>query len=86
MAGFLAARASTDPPNGNLNPTRNNSVSKVVTARHKANRYDLGEVCLEVGVVLASLTLLTHRKIFWQLGCLAGLAGLAAAMTGFWVK
>jgi len=60
--------------------------TEVVTARHKANRYDLGEVCLEVGVVLASLTLLTHRKIFWQLGCLAGLAGLAAALTGFWVK
>jgi len=60
--------------------------TEVLTARHKANRYDLGEVCLEVGVVLASLTLLTHRKIFWQLGCLAGLAGLAAALTGFWVK
>jgi len=59
---------------------------EVATERHKANRYDLGEVCLELGVVLASLTLLTHRKIFWQLGCLAGLAGLAVALTGFWVK
>jgi len=59
---------------------------EVATERHKANRYDLGEVCLEVGVVLASLTLLTHRKIFWQLGCLAGLAGIAVAVTGFWVR
>jgi len=59
---------------------------EVATERHKANRYDLGEVCLEMGVVLASLTLLTHRKIFWQLGCLAGLAGLAVAVTGFWAQ
>jgi hypothetical protein len=59
---------------------------EVVTQQHKANRFDLGEVCLEVGIVLASLTLLTRQKLFWQLGCLAGLAGLAIAASGFWVK
>jgi phosphate uptake regulator len=59
---------------------------EVVSQRHKANRFDLGEVCLEVGIVLTSLTLLTRRKIFWQLGGLAGLVGLAIAATGLWVK
>jgi hypothetical protein len=59
---------------------------EVVTQRRKANRFDLGEVCLEVAIVLTSLTLLTRRKIFWQLGGLAGLAGLAIAATGLWVK
>jgi hypothetical protein len=59
---------------------------EVETLRHKANRFDLGEVCLEVGIVLASLTLLTRRKWFWQLGALAGLAGVAIAASGFWVR
>jgi len=59
---------------------------EVATQQHKANRFDLGEVCLEVGIVLTSLTLLTHRKLFWQLGGLAGLVGLAIAASGFWVK
>jgi gas vesicle protein len=59
---------------------------EVETLRHKANRFDLGEVCLEVGIVLASLTLLTRRRLFWQLGGLAGLVGLAIAASGFWVK
>jgi hypothetical protein len=59
---------------------------EVVTQRHRANRFDLGEVCLEVGIVLASLTLLTRRRLFWQMGCLAGLVGLAIAASGFWVK
>ncbi len=59
---------------------------EVETERHKANRFDLGEVCLELGIVLTSLTLLTRRKLFWQLGGLAGLVGLAIATTGFWAR
>ena len=59
---------------------------EVATQQHKANRFDLGEVCLEVGIVLTSLTLLTRRTLFWQLGGLAGLAGLAIAASGFWVN
>jgi hypothetical protein len=59
---------------------------EVVTQQHKANRFDLGEVCLEVGIILTSLTLLTRRKLFWQLGGLAGLVGLVIATSGFWVK
>ncbi|MGO8736755.1 MAG: DUF4337 domain-containing protein [Terriglobia bacterium] len=59
---------------------------EVATQQHKGNRFDLGEVCLEVGIVLTSLTLLTRRKLFWQLGGLAGLVGVAIATSGFWVK
>jgi len=59
---------------------------EVVTQRRKGNRFDLGEVCLEVGIVLVSLTLLTRRKLFWQLGGLAGLVGFAVAASGLWVR
>ncbi len=59
---------------------------EVATQQHKANRFDLGEVCLELGIVLTSLTLLTRRKRFRQLGGLAGLVGLAIAASGFWAK
>jgi len=41
---------------------------------------------LEVALVLVSLTLLTRRKLFWQLGLLAGLIGLAVATSGLWAK
>ena len=59
---------------------------EVATQQHKANRFDLGEVCLEVGIILTSLTLLTRRKLFWRLGGLAGLVGLVIAASGFWAK
>ncbi len=59
---------------------------EVLTQQHKADRFDLGEVCLEVALVLVSLTLLTRRRLFWLLGCAAGLIGLAVATSGLWAK
>ena len=60
--------------------------SEVLTQQHKANRFDLGEVCLEVALVLVSLTLLTRRRVFWLLGCFSGLVGLVVATSGLWAK
>ena len=52
----------------------------------KANRFDLGEVFLEIALVVTSITLLTRRRLFWGMGLLAGSAGLGIALTGFWVR
>ncbi|MGD1157570.1 MAG: DUF4337 domain-containing protein [Terriglobia bacterium] len=59
--------------------------NEVHLERRRANRFDLGEVCLEAAIVIASLTLLTKRRLFWQLGILMGVAGLGVALTGFLV-
>jgi len=56
---------------------------EVATEQRRANRFDLGEVCLEAAIVIASLTLLTKRREFWQLGILIGVAGVGIALTGF---
>ncbi len=56
--------------------------SEVALEQRRANRFDLGEVCLEAAIVIASLTLLTKRREFWQLGILMGAAGLGIALTG----
>jgi hypothetical protein len=55
---------------------------EVAGAQRRANRFDLGEVCLDAAIVIASLTLLTRRREFWQLGILMGVAGLAITLTG----
>ncbi len=52
------------------------------TAQRRANRFDLGEVCLDAAIVIASLTLLTKRREFWQLGILAGVVGLGITCSG----
>ena len=54
--------------------------------RRRANRYDLGEVFLEIGLVITSITLLSGRRIFWHAGLLLGVIGIAAAATSLLVK
>jgi hypothetical protein len=52
-------------------------------AQRKANRFDLGEVFLEIALVISSLALLSRKRFYWFLGIASGLAGLGVAATGF---
>lgn len=58
---------------------------EVDIARREADRFDLGEVLLEAALVICSITLLTRRRGFWITGLVLGVAGVALALTGFWV-
>ena len=45
--------------------------------REAAERYEIGQLCAEIGIVLASIAMLFRsRKVFW-LAVVVGLAGLA---------
>src|ERR1700683_3191607 len=49
----------------------------------RADRYDLGEVMLEAALVICSITLLTRKKLYWAMGMILALAGIATASYGF---
>ena len=51
-------------------------------AERRALRYDLGEGMLEIALVLSSLYFISRRKMFPVIGVVAGLAGMAVAVTG----
>jgi hypothetical protein len=51
--------------------------------RRRANRFDLGEVLLEVALVITSITLLTRRRGFWIFGTALGAIGVLITATGF---
>jgi hypothetical protein len=59
---------------------------EVATERKRADRYDLGEVFLEIGLVVTSITLLSGRRIFWYLGLTMGTLGMVVSVTGLLVK
>jgi hypothetical protein len=61
-------------------------VAEVAHAEHRADRFDLGEALLEIGLVIASITLLTRQRSYWYLGMAFGLAGIIAAALGFAVR
>jgi hypothetical protein len=51
-------------------------------AGKRADRYDLGEVFLEIALVVTSITLLSGRRAFWHAGIVLGLVGVVVAATG----
>jgi hypothetical protein len=57
--------------------------SESARAQRRADRFDLGEVFLEIALVISSLALLSRKLIFWFLGIASGVAGLGVAVTGF---
>ncbi len=56
--------------------------NEVAMERNRADRYDLAEVFLEIGLVITSITLLSKRRIFWHLGMVVAVIGVAIAATG----
>ena len=59
--------------------------NEVATAGHHADRFDLAEVFLEIGLVITSITLLSGRRMFWYIGMLLGVVGIVVTGTGFLV-
>jgi len=56
--------------------------NEVAMERKRADRYDLAEVFLEIGLVITSITLLSGKRIFWHLGIVLAVVGVAIAITG----
>jgi hypothetical protein len=52
--------------------------------RH-ADRFDLAEALLEIGLVITSITLLTRQRVYWYLGIVFGIAGVAIATWVFFI-
>jgi hypothetical protein len=60
--------------------------TKVEQAEARANRFDLGEALLEIGLVITSVTLLTRTRIYWYLGIVFSLLGIASAASVLFLK
>lgn len=60
--------------------------AEVAMFGRKADRFDLGEVLLEAALVICSITLLTRKRIFWMLGLVLGVVGVALGMAGLLVR
>ncbi len=57
--------------------------TEVGLERRRADRFDLGESFLEIGLVVTSITLLTRKRLFWGMGILASVIGVLIAALGF---
>jgi hypothetical protein len=60
--------------------------TKVEQAEARADRFDLGEALLEIGLVITSVTLLTRSRIYWYLGLVFSLMGVVSGVSAFLLK
>ncbi len=60
--------------------------SEVQVATRRANRFDLGEVFLEIALVVTSITLLTDRRGYWYFGMVLAVVGIVCAGSAFLVR
>jgi hypothetical protein len=58
----------------------------VERAEARGSRFDLAEALLEIGLVITSVTLLTRSRIYWYLGLVFSVAGIACVAAAFFVK
>ena len=64
----------------------NEAAGKLTESHHvheKVNRYDIGEVGIELSMVLCSIAVLTKKRSFWFTGIVCGFIGVAVVVTGF---
>ena len=59
--------------------------AEVAFERNRADRFDLSEVFLEIGLVITSITMLSGRRLYWFLGIAFAVAGIVIAVTGFFI-
>ena len=57
--------------------------AEVGRASRRADRFDLGEVFLEIALVVTSITLLTDKRTYWYFGFVLATIGVIAAGSGF---
>ncbi|HEV2485573.1 MAG TPA: DUF4337 domain-containing protein [Terracidiphilus sp.] len=60
--------------------------TKVEQAEARADRFDLSEALLEIGLVITSVTLLTRSRIYWYLGMVFALGGILSALSVLMLK
>lgn len=59
---------------------------QVEHAERRANRFDLGEALLEIGLVITSVTLLTRRRAYWYFGVAFAACGIVSTASGLLLK
>ena len=59
---------------------------RVEHAEARADRFDLGEALLEIGLVITSVTLLTRSRIYWYFGMLFAAGGILSAVSVLMLK
>jgi Domain of unknown function (DUF4337) len=68
-----------------LNPQIKKYEAEAENYHHRSDFFDMGELGVELALVLCSVAVLTRGRAFWYAGIGVGAVGLAVAIAGFFV-
>jgi hypothetical protein len=60
--------------------------AEVQKTSRRADRFDLGEVFLEIALVVTSITLLTDKRAYWYFGFVLAAIGIVCAVSGILMR
>jgi hypothetical protein len=86
LDGYKSHMQKWDQDLAETENTAREKEADVRTAERRADRFDLGEALLEIGLVVTSITLLTRQRGYWYMGMGFGVAGLIVAAIGFTIR
>ncbi|HVT98243.1 MAG TPA: DUF4337 domain-containing protein [Acidobacteriaceae bacterium] len=72
--------------NEDLTETQNRAKEmqgEVLRSERRADRFDLAEALLEIGLVVTSITLLAGQRAYWYMGLCFGIAGVITAALAY---
>jgi hypothetical protein len=72
-----------DKEKDELQPEAKKLEQEVQAEQRRGDRFDSGEALLEIALVIASITLLTKRRLFWQQGLILGALGVLNAISAW---
>jgi len=82
LSDYAAQKQKYDQQSREIQKEAQSAAHDAEAAEHRALRYDLGEGLLEIGLVLTSLYFIARKKMFPAMGLIAGVTGIAIAITG----
>ena len=83
LAGFESDRKKYEEQSKKIQEEAKGADEAAEADEHRALRFDVGEGLLEIGLVLSSLYFISRKGMFPVMGVVAGISGLAIAITGF---
>ena len=85
LADYAVQKKKYDEQSKEIQQEAQESGEAAEADERRALRYDFGEGLLEIGLVLSSLYFISRKKMFPAMGLVAGVSGIAVAITGLTV-
>jgi hypothetical protein len=82
IAGYVKQKTRLEAEGRAIQARGDDFMKEAARLQKKSNVLDLGEIALQISIVLCSITILTEQRLFVMMGVATALTGLLIALVG----